>query len=72
MLRVRVNKRLLAKAKAVTAELGTSPGEIIRLCLTQLVKRQAIPFPVQVETPEDEVLTPLARRRSLLEELSES
>lgn len=70
MFRVRLDKQLLAKAKAVTAELGTNPGDIIRLCLTQLVKRQAIPFPVQVETPEDEVLTPIERRRAMLKELN--
>ena len=72
MFRCRVDSRLLDQAQAVAADLGTSTSEIIRMCLKQLVKRRAIPFPVQAETPEDEVLTPLKRRAAMLKELSES
>jgi addiction module RelB/DinJ family antitoxin len=72
VLRLKVDKRLLDQAHTIAAELGTSTGEIVRLCLAQLVKRRAIPFPVQMETPEDEVLTPTARRQAILDELSES
>ena len=43
----RVDRKLAAKAKAVAKEIGTTPGEVVRLMFAQMVKRRAIPFPLQ-------------------------
>jgi addiction module RelB/DinJ family antitoxin len=65
----RVDKRLAAKAKAVAKEIGTTPGEVVRLMFTQMVKRRAIPFPLHADNPEDEVLSAPKRRAQLWDEL---
>jgi addiction module RelB/DinJ family antitoxin len=65
----RVDSRLVAKARAVAKEIGTTPGEVVRLMFTQMVKRRAIPFPLQADSPEDEVLAPTKRRAQLWDEL---
>ena len=50
--RVRIDGSLLKKAKRVAAEIGTTPGEVVRLLFRQMVKRRAIPFPLQADSPE--------------------
>jgi addiction module RelB/DinJ family antitoxin len=65
----RVDKRLAARAKAVAREIGTTPGEVVRLMFAQMVKRRAIPFPLQADSPEDEVLSSGKRRAELWDEL---
>lgn len=69
MFRVRVDKRLLREASAVTEEIGTTPGEVVRLLFKQMVKRRAIPFPLQADAPEDDVLSSPARRAKLWDEM---
>ena len=71
MFRCRVDSALLAQAAKVAEEIGTSPGEVVRLCFRQPVKRRAIPFPLQAETPEDEVLSPPQRRAELWDQMNE-
>jgi antitoxin component of RelBE/YafQ-DinJ toxin-antitoxin module len=46
IFRVRVERKLLAKASRLAEEMGTSPGEIVRLLFAQMVKRRALPFSV--------------------------
>ncbi len=65
----RVDRRLVVQAKKVAKEIGTTPGEIVRLMFAQMVKRRAIPFPLQADSPEDEVLPPAKRRGQLWDEL---
>lgn len=65
----RIDSKLVAKAKAVAKEIGTTPGEVVRLMFAQMVKRRAIPFPLQADSPEDEILAPTARRAALWDEL---
>lgn len=65
----RMDRRLAAKAKAIAKEIGTTPGEVVRLMFTQMVKRRAIPFPLQADSPEDEVLSSPKRRAKLWDEL---
>jgi addiction module RelB/DinJ family antitoxin len=65
----RIDSQLLKEAKAVAEEIGTAPGEVVRLMMTQMVKRRAIPFPLQADRPEDDVLTSNARRAKLWDEL---
>ncbi len=65
----RIDKRLVARARKVTKEIGTTPGEVVRLMFAQMVKRRAIPFPLNADSPEDEVLGPVKRRAALWDEL---
>jgi addiction module RelB/DinJ family antitoxin len=66
---VRIDRKLLRKAKRVSEEIGTTPGDIVRMLFAQLVKRRAIPFPLQAESPEDEVLGSAERRSKLWDEM---
>jgi addiction module RelB/DinJ family antitoxin len=65
----RIDKKLVARAREVTKEIGTTPGEVVRLMFAQMVKRRAIPFPLNAESPEDEVLGPAERRAAIWDEL---
>jgi addiction module RelB/DinJ family antitoxin len=65
----RVDKKLITKARAVAKEIGTTPGEAVRLMFVQMVKRRAIPFPLQADSPESEALSPAKRRSELWDEL---
>ena len=65
----RVDRKLVAKARAVAKEIGTTPGEVVRLMFVQMVKRRAIPFALQADNPEDEIISSGERRRELWEEL---
>jgi antitoxin component of RelBE/YafQ-DinJ toxin-antitoxin module len=67
----RMERALAREAKAVAKEIGTSPGEIVRLMFKQLVKRRTIPFPIQADTLEDEILSTPRRRTALWDEMNE-
>ena len=67
--RCRIERRLISQATKVAEEIGTTPGEVVRLLFAQMVKRRAIPFPLQADTPEDDVLTAPKRRAKLWDEL---
>ena len=71
MFRCRVNKRLLAEATRVSEQIGTTPGEVVRLLFVQLVKRRMIPFPLSADSPENEILAPARRRAELWDEMNE-
>ena len=65
----RIDSKLVARARTVAKEIGTTPGEVVRLMFVQMVKRRAIPFPLQADSPEDEVLSSTKRRAQLWDEL---
>jgi antitoxin component of RelBE/YafQ-DinJ toxin-antitoxin module len=69
MFRCRIERKLITEATKVAEEIGTTPGELVRLLFTQLVKRRTIPFPLTADAPEDEVLTSPERRAKLWDEL---
>ncbi len=69
--RVRIDRKLLREAKRVTEEIGTTPGDIVRMLFAQLVKRRAIPFPLQAESPEQELLGSPKRRSQLWDEMND-
>jgi antitoxin component of RelBE/YafQ-DinJ toxin-antitoxin module len=71
LFRVRVNPGLLKEAKKVSAEIGTTPSEIVRLLFKQLVKRRAVPFPLNADSGEDEILPPTRRRAELWDQMDE-
>lgn len=68
MFRVRIERELIAEANRVADEIGTTPGEVVRLLFKQMVKRRTIPFPLNADTPEDEILSPAARRNAIADE----
>jgi len=69
--RVRIDRALVREAKRVAEEIGTTPGEIVRMLFAQLVKRRAIPFPLHADSPESEVLGSARRRSELWDEMNE-
>ena len=54
----RIDPELKRQAEAVLDEIGLKPRAALELFYKQIVKRRAIPFPVQADSPEDEVLSP--------------
>ena len=69
--RVRVDRKLAREARRVAEEIGTTPGEVVRMLFAQLVKRRAIPFPLQADSPEGEVLGPAKRRAKMWDAMNE-
>jgi addiction module RelB/DinJ family antitoxin len=69
--RVRIDRKLAAEARRIAEEIGTTPGEVVRLLFTQMVKRRAIPFPLQADSPEAEVLGSKERRAKLWDLMDE-
>lgn len=68
IFRVRVEKPLLREVSKVAEEIGTTPGEVVRLLFKQMAKRRAIPFPLQADAPEDEIFSSAKRRNALADE----
>jgi antitoxin component of RelBE/YafQ-DinJ toxin-antitoxin module len=50
----------------------TTPGEVVRLLFRQMVRRRAIPFPLQADSPESEVLGSPKRRSELWDAMNEA
>jgi antitoxin component of RelBE/YafQ-DinJ toxin-antitoxin module len=71
IFRCRIDRRLLAKAERVAEEIGTTPGEIVRLLFVQLVKRRSIPFPLQADPAEDLEIRSARRRSEMWDEMNE-
>ena len=69
--RVRIDRALVRKVTRVAEEIGTTPGDIVRMLFAQLVKRRAIPFPLQAESPESEVLGSPKRRSELWDKMND-
>ena len=64
----RIDPELKRQAEAVLEEIGLKPRAALELFYKQIVKRRAIPFPLQADSPEDDVLSPAARRNKLADE----
>lgn len=71
MFRCRIDRRLIRQAAKVAEQIGTTPGEVVRILFTQMVKRRAIPFPLQADSPEAEVLGPATRRSKMWDAMNE-
>jgi len=69
MFRVRIDRKLIAQASKVAADIGTTPGEVVRMLFKQMVKRRTIPFPLHADAAEDEVFSSAERRSKLWDEL---
>jgi addiction module RelB/DinJ family antitoxin len=65
----RINRKLKREAEAVLKKIGLKPQAALELFYKQIIKRRAIPFHVQADAPEDEVISPAARRNRLAEHL---
>ena len=68
MFRCRIESNLVAEAGRVAEEIGTTPGEVVRLLFKQMVKRRTIPFPLTADTLEDEIVSHTQRRNALADE----
>jgi addiction module RelB/DinJ family antitoxin len=68
MFRVRIDRKLIAQASKVAEDIGTTPGEVVRMLFKQMVKRRAIPFPLHADAPEDEIFSSPERRNKLADE----
>jgi len=64
----RIDPELKRQAEAVLAEIGLKPRAALELFYHQIIKRRAIPFPVQADSPEDDILSPAVRRNKLADE----
>ena len=64
----RIDPELKRQAEAVLEEIGLKPRAALELFYKQIIKRRAIPFPVQADSPEEEVLSPAGRRNQLADE----
>ena len=69
--RCRIDRSLARQARRVAEEIGTTPGEVVRLLFAQMVKRRAIPFPLQADSPESEVLGSAKRRAEMWDAMNE-
>jgi addiction module RelB/DinJ family antitoxin len=68
MFRVRIERKLINQASKIAEEIGTTPGEVVRLLFKQMVKRRTIPFPLHADAPENEIFTSAKRRSKLWDE----
>lgn len=68
MFRVRIDRKLIAQASKVAEEIGTTPGEVVRMLFKQMAKRRTIPFPLHADAPEDEIFSSAERRSKLWDE----
>jgi addiction module RelB/DinJ family antitoxin len=68
IFRVRIERSLVKRATKVAEEIGTTPGEIVRMLFTQLVKRRAIPFDLKADIDDIDV----QRRNNILRNLDDS
>ncbi len=66
--RSRIDPEMKRQAEAVLEEIGLKPRAALELFYKQIIKRRAIPFPLQADSQEDEVVSPAARRNSLADE----
>ena len=64
----RLRKACVSQAEAVLEEIGLKPRAALELFYKQIIKRRAIPFPVQADSPEDDILSPATRRNQLADE----
>ena len=64
----RIDPELKHQAEAVLEAIGLKRDAALELFYKQIIKRRAIPFPVQADSPEEEVLSPAVRRNALADE----
>ena len=64
-----MDRKLLAQASRVAKEIGTTPGEIVRLLFAQLVKRREVPFNLSADADD---LVDVKRRNRILRDLDDS
>jgi addiction module RelB/DinJ family antitoxin len=64
----RIDPELKREAEAILEEIGLKPRAALELFYKEIVKRRAIPFTIRADSPEDQVLSPSARRNKLADE----
>jgi DNA-damage-inducible protein J len=68
-VRARVNRRLKTESEAVLNRLGLTTTEAIRIFLTQVTLKRALPFSLELpgESENDDLLLPTAKRQAALD-----
>jgi addiction module RelB/DinJ family antitoxin len=61
----RIDPGLKRQAEAILKEIGLKPQAALELFYQQIIRRRAMPFPIQADSPEDEVLSLAARRNQM-------
>jgi addiction module RelB/DinJ family antitoxin len=72
LFRCRIERKLLTKVARVAEQMGTTPGELVRLLFTHVVKRREIPFQITADAESDLDLLDVPRRNRILRELDDS
>jgi addiction module RelB/DinJ family antitoxin len=70
--RCRVDRKLLAEATRVAQQMGTTPGEIVRMLFTQLVQRRELPFTASANSQAGDDLVNVARRNRIWRQLDDA
>ena len=65
--RCRIEKELLNEADQVSAQMGASTGEVVRMCLTALARQRRLPFAASAEEPDADILPPRVVRAKRIE-----
>lgn len=73
IFRVRIERKLIDQASKVAEEIGTTPGEVVRMLFKQMAKRRTIPFPLHADVSGelDDILGSSERRAKLWDEMNE-
>jgi addiction module RelB/DinJ family antitoxin len=72
IFRVRVDPKLLRQAQRVAEEIGTTPGELVRILFKQLVRNRAVPFPLAADAETESDLVDVKRRNRIWRQLDVS
>lgn len=72
VVRARVDRKLKEASESILEKLGISTTEAIRMFLTQVRLRKALPFEVSIPRDDNtDILLPKARRQKLLDSFYE-
>jgi len=72
IFRVRVDPKLLKQAEKVAGEIGTTPGELVRIMFKQLVKRRTVPFQLAADAETESDLVSTRRRNEIWRQFDDS
>ena len=73
VVRARVDEKLKHDSEAILRRLGISQTEAIRMFFSQVVLRKGLPFPVSLQSEDnDDLLLPRAKRQAAIDAIYES
>lgn len=73
VVRARVDEKLKKDSEDILRQLGLSQTEAIRMFFTQIVRRRGLPFPVTLQTDDnDDLLLPRSKRQAAIDSLHDA